>query len=91
MNIKNDQINRLSAAVGLLGQLPLARSQQAIYLDALSALSELESARVKLNSRSAKFINDKRKSDPLYGRSNEYKQARLEKAKRIVEVYDKGD
>ena len=91
MNIKNDQIRRLEAAIGLLGSKPLSSREQGILLDAQYVLHELETARDKLNARSAGFISEKRKDDPLYGRSREYKKARIEKAKRIIELYEKGE
>ena len=87
MNIKNDQITRISRAIDLLATKATTRKEKLVLKAALSALDELEIQRSKLNSRSATFIAKKRSSDPLYGRTNEYKQKRIEKAKKILALY----
>ena len=89
MNIKNEQITRLNQALDLLESKVTTKKEKAIMIAAKAVIGELEIERIKLNTRSSKFITAKRVNDPLYARSEEYKRERVEKAKRILELYGK--
>ena len=83
MNITNSQIKRIRTAMNNMieGLYP------PLLNDAYQVLNELEAKRKTLNERTAKNLAQKRAKDPLYGRSTEYKQKRIEKAKQILALY----
>ena len=83
MNITNKQLKRLRAS------LIHASNESQVFLlhDAFAVLDELEARRAKENAKQAERTAKKRANDPLYGRSEEYKQKRIAKAKRILELY----
>lgn len=89
MNITNDQIARLKKAILSITRKNLTEDQFDYLADAAKVLNELEAKRKTLNERTAKKIARKRAEDPLYGRSAEYKQKRIEKAKQILALYGK--
>ena len=83
MNITNKQLKRLRTSLintANEGYIPLLN-------DAFKVLDELEARRAKENAKQAERTAKKRANDPLYGRSEEYKQKRIAKAKRILELY----
>lgn len=88
MNITNNQIQRIKSALDRF-KFKADDEDFLILSDALAALNELEVKRKALNERTAKKIARKRAEDPLYGRSAEYKQKRIEKAKQILALYGK--
>lgn len=52
-------------------------------------VAELRSQQKALNQRTRENLAEHRAKDPLYGRSAEYKAKRIEKARRIIEIYGK--
>lgn len=88
MNITNSEIQRIKSA---LDRFKLKADDEDFYIlnDAFATLNELEAKRKALNKRTAKNLARKRAEDPLYGRSAEYKQKRIAKAKQILALYGK--
>ena len=96
MNIKNDQIACLKRAVDLLAEKErmdknTTRSDELVLNEALCVFHELEYKRTISNAKQTKIMSEKRKINPLYGRSKDYIKARVEKAKKIIELYGKED
>ena len=93
MNITNSQLKRIDDALNTLSLFIKSgvdfSKEREVLMNAKAALNELETKRAKENARSAKYLAKKRAVDPLYGRSDEYKRQRIEKAKRIIELYGK--